>query len=156
MVLIFSGLCIILYITVSPESIFTEDSTIIIMCTLCSIHTLNTQLLLSCMQVNENGVVSFGEAWSYSYPSPFPNVPDTAINKIVVAPFWSDNDIRIEGAVRYATYYYQEEGNEIAAELLTRVNEHVRSFQGDGEREFSGTWLLIGIRFIHILMVTLT
>lgn len=97
----------------------------------------------SLLQVNENGVVSFGDTWSYASPTPFPTVPVSASNKVVIAPFWSDNDIRLEGAVRYASYYYLDEGNEPAAELLVRVNEYITSFQTEEKTEFSGRWLLV-------------
>ena len=64
-----------------------------------------------------------------------------------MAPFWSDNDIRKEGAVRYATYCTVNHpdcvmSDEGAAEL-TRVNEYVQRYVKEGEPRFKGKWMLV-------------
>ena len=52
--------------------------------------------LIGLMQVNTNGVVSFGTALS-TYPSESLPVTGTAF----VAPFWADIDARANGSVYY-------------------------------------------------------
>ena len=54
------------------------------------------------IKVNENGIISFANPWPYSSPSRFPTNWYWTRNQYVVAPFWSDNDIRRSGSVHYA------------------------------------------------------
>lgn len=59
---------------------------------------------------------------------------------MVIAPYWSDNDIRREGAVRYATFHSSDAArNEQGRNWLQRVNQYVQTSQ---ENDFEGTWLL--------------
>ena len=60
---------------------------------------------------------------------------------LVVAPFWSDNDIRREGSVRYATYSVEDgTSNPAGADLLRRVNDYIQTL---GAEDFHGRWLLV-------------
>ena len=60
---------------------------------------------------------------------------------LVVAPFWSDNDIRKQGTVRYATYSVEDgSSNPVGAELLGRVNNYIQTLEAE---EFHGRWLLV-------------
>ena len=62
---------------------------------------------------------------------------------MAVAPFWSDNDIRKEGAVRYASYHTSEAAtNPEGKQWLDQVNEFIQNFQSEGEDEFQGSWVL--------------
>lgn len=94
------------------------------------------------MQVNENGVISFGEPWKYSYPDRFPTNYFYTRRSIAVAPFWSDNDIRLSGAVRYATVSSNDgSSNEAGRMLLSNVDGYIRT--QPGHETFTGNWLLI-------------
>ena len=66
-------------------------------------------------QVSENGVFSFQEPWKFSHPSRFPTDYFFTQTSNVIAPFWSDNDIRREGTVHYAAIARgdSEEGDEM-------------------------------------------
>lgn len=46
-------------------------------------------------------MISFNNPWKFSHPTRFPTENYFIRNSYVVAPFWSDNDIRKEGTVRY-------------------------------------------------------
>ena len=93
-------------------------------------------------QVNENGVISFNEPWQYSYPNRFPTRNFFTRTRLAVAPFWSDNDIRRAGAVRYATYHSDEStSNKAGQALLARVNNYIQTRYT--EDRFIGNWLLV-------------
>ena len=97
-------------------------------------------------QVNENGVISFKEPWQYSYPNRFPTDYFFTRRGLAAAPFWSDNDIRRAGSVRYATFHNntpEDLANEPGQTLLAEVNKYIQDRQGEGEEPFVGNWLLI-------------
>ncbi len=84
----------------------------------------------------------------FAYPDPFPTNNFWTENGKAIAPFWSDADIRKEGAVRYATYCTISDRSEceMSAEghaILNEVNQYIRDMQNDEEEEFDGTWMLI-------------
>ena len=94
--------------------------------------------------MNENGVISFENPWMYSYPEQFPTSNFDVRNALAVAPFWSDNDIRKDGAVRYATYDSVVTNTNSASagrELLEQVNRFIQAQQD--EEIFVGLWMLI-------------
>ena len=102
--------------------------------------TILSQLYIT--QVSENGVVSFDEPFKFSFPNRFPTNFFPTQQSFAIAPFWSDNDIRKEGAVRYATYSVGETGNPQGERLLQSLNQHIQSFQDRDEDPFEGQWLL--------------
>ena len=93
------------------------------------------------MQVNENGAISFEQEWKFAYPERFPTNSEQTMQGLVVAPFWSDNDIRKEGSVRYATYSVEDgTDNHAGADLLRRVNDYIQTLEAE---DFHGRWLLV-------------
>lgn len=101
------------------------------------------------LQVNENGVISFDNPWKYSYPDRFPTDFYWTRQGLAVAPFWSDNDIRKEGAVRYASYSTAEGDNAQGAMLMRDVNNYIQRLQEEGEQMFRGKWLLV-VHWDHV------
>ena len=96
------------------------------------------------MQVNENGVISFENPWMYSYPEQFPTEDFNVRNALGVAPFWSDNDIRKDGTVRYASYDSITDDNSRGRALLDVVNANIQGLQGEeSETRFVGLWMLV-------------
>ena len=99
--------------------------------------------------MNENGVISFNEPWKYSYPDRFPTKFFYTRDTLAVAPFWSDNDIRREGNVRYATYcdFTLNEDlctdSEEGATALGLVNTYINAGKGPDVNRFFGKWMLI-------------
>ncbi len=91
--------------------------------------------------MNENGVISFKRPWAYSLPEIFPT--SNMDNNFAVAVFWSDNDIRREGAVRYMAYSINDMNNTQGAELMNILNKFVQQSLGDGADLFLGQWLLV-------------
>ena len=62
---------------------------------------------------------------------------------MAIAPFWSDNDIRREGAVRFATFHSNDAAsNPEGKNWLDQVNMYIQSTQDEDEGKFEGNWLL--------------
>ena len=102
------------------------------------------------MQINENGVISFDKPWKYSYPNRFPTSFYWTRQGLAVAPFWSDNDIRKEGAVLYAAYNIIERATKPEGQaLMDDVNEYIQNLQEEGEQRFRGKWLLV-VHWDHV------
>ena len=93
------------------------------------------------LQVSENGVFSFQDTWKFSHPSRFPTDYFFTQTSNVIAPFWSDNDIRKEGTVRYAAIARgdSEEGDE----MIDLVIGYLRQNNGVSNA-YRGTWMLVG------------
>ena len=91
------------------------------------------------MQVSENGVISFGSPWKYSHPQLLPTYNYYIQQSHVAAPFWSDNDIRKEGTVRYVTVTKGASTEE--DELLAEVNTFLQDIKN--VQDFVGAWMLI-------------
>ena len=103
---------------------------------------------MACIQVNENGVISFDKPWMYSYPHQFPTHYFYTREAKAIAPFWSDNDIRREGNVRYASYCVETATRcsrtfPLGKQIMNLTNLFIQSNQGANEEQFVGTWLLI-------------
>ena len=86
------------------------------------------------LQVSENGVISFNEPWKFAHPNRFPTSYYYSRIKDVAAPFWSDNDIRKEGVVRYAAF---KRGDS------TRGDEILATIDAYLETEFRGAWMIL-------------
>ena len=60
----------------------------------------------------------------------------------MLAPFWSDNDIRRTGSVRYASISFGTTST--GDELITRVNGFFQHQNSDAkEQDFNGQWMLV-------------
>ncbi len=99
--------------------------------------------------MNENGVISFKKPWAFSVPENFPTSNVNNRNNFAVAVFWSDNDIRRDGAVRYVTYSVNDEDNAQGASLMNSMNEFVQQNLGEGAEPFLGQWLL-AVHWDHV------
>ena len=94
------------------------------------------------MQVSENGVISFGKPWKYSHPQLFPTDDYYIQQSFVIAPFWSDNDIRKEGTVRY-TVVHPEDNNANGNNVGPFDMAKVIITNNANDADFSGTWMLV-------------
>ena len=90
--------------------------------------------------MSENGAISFEQEWKYFIPHRFPSNSKEIMQHLVIAPFWSDNDIRSEGAVRYA-FYSKEGESALGAALLANLTTYIRSLNKDPD--FEGRWMLV-------------
>lgn len=86
---------------------------------------------VSCLKVNNNGLLSFNVAVESYSPDSFP----IGNNEAMVAPFWADVDTSInDGKV-----YYREA---IDAETLGRVSQDVRDTLAELS-QFAATWAFV-------------
>ena len=83
------------------------------------------------MQVSTNGILSFGRAFPYHSPHPFPG---TSFYNFLIAPFWADTDI--SGGVGNVSYELHE--NETDA--MGWVNTFISQQQ---QINFTGSWMLV-------------
>ena len=80
-----------------------------------------------------NGIISFGAGWTAFNPQLFPTSNSVTRKAYVVAPFWSDNDLRLAGNITYQVH-----------ESMTNLVANVSAFISDTTgTNFSGTWMLV-------------
>ena len=85
------------------------------------------------IQVSENGVISFDRKWMFDKPQLFPTNKWFLQSRDVIAPFWSDNDIRKAGTVRYVLIEKGKDpmGDSLLEEAdLVVSNVHKTNFTG--------------------------
>ena len=96
------------------------------------------------MQVNENGVISFNDPWPFSIPDRFPTNFFFTRTGLAIAVFWSDNDIRRQGAVRFSAFSSTEAfNNQEQMRWLNEVNSYIRTEEEDAD--FIGEWILTAV-----------
>ena len=68
-------------------------------------------------QINTNGLISFGNSFTRFNPELFP-----IEFQYLVAPFWSDIDIRRRGSIRYQVYFNGSRETEIVSQFISEEN----------------------------------
>ena len=89
------------------------------------------------MQISSNGLISFGSTFTSHVPQSFP------IPYNVIAPYWTDIDLRNKGFVRYATI---TRSHQTLSCLMDITNDLIEELEND---EFNATWLLVA-RWIDV------
>ncbi len=85
----------------------------------------------------------------FSYPNDFPTRSIWTRQRNVIAPFWSDNDIRLEGVVRYTSYCNISNhpecnhNTDTYQPLLDVVNRYIQNDVVAEGNFFVGNWMLI-------------
>ena len=80
-----------------------------------------------------NGIISFQRGFYYWWPSPFPTYSHYIQSRYVVAPFWSDNDIRITGDICYEVHERVDASTAIVSEYISH----------NTGTNFKGRWMLV-------------
>ena len=89
--------------------------------------------------MNENGVLSFDKPFKFSHPSQLPPENIYARQSDIVAPFWSDNDIRKDGTVRYVDIV---KGSSNQGDmLLDLVANNIKDTKSN--KQFQPTWMIV-------------
>ena len=83
-------------------------------------------------QVGANDIISFQAGWTSSTPQLFPTTNTVTKFAYVVAPFWSDNDLRLAGNATYQVYGPSSQ--------LINASTFITDTTGTN---FSGTWMLV-------------
>lgn len=94
------------------------------------------------MQVNENGVFSFEKPWKFSHPNVYPTTYFASRQMHVISPFWSDNDIRRNGTVRYAVIESTTTSTD-AINILDEAKVFINERFVPDDRTFEPTWMVI-------------
>lgn len=74
-------------------------------------------------------------------PEPFPGASNGVRFAHVIAPYWSDNDIRREGNVSYEVFEFQKTGT-YGDEVLTIVNNYIMEQYGNSTN-FVGVYMIL-------------
>ena len=82
-------------------------------------------------QVSTNGILSFGQAFTFHYPEHFPG---SSSSSYLVAPFWADNDITNgQGQVSYEVHDIPTEGMEWVGTFVSQQEQ----------TSFSPSWMMV-------------
>lgn len=87
-----------------------------------------------------NGIISFGVVFYDHEPVAFPSGFSSVTNSFLIAPFWSDVDIRKDGKIFYEVH---QSSNTASAELLANVNSAINANGNTDTSNFNGTWMLV-------------
>ena len=90
--------------------------------------------------MSENGAFSFQEPWKFSHPNRFPTNYFFTQTSDVITPFWSDNDIRKEGTVRYVAI---SRGDSQAGDEMMALAEAYLQQNNGVSNAYQGTWMLV-------------
>lgn len=74
-------------------------------------------------------MISFRRGFTYYRPDLFPTNRQAIRNSLVVAPFWSDADIRLEGEIHYKQFF-RTSGIEQEITLLSYISNYIAGRQG--------------------------
>ena len=87
---------------------------------------------------------SFNEPFSFSHPNQFPTDNIYSRLRNVVAPFWSDNDIRKNGTVQYVDINIRDLTHDHENLIISEVLDHLRKTGTIGiGQEFQPTWMIV-------------
>jgi hypothetical protein len=91
-------------------------------------------------QVNNNGLLSFGQAVGQFRPFPFPlDVNTTVVRSTqLIAPFWADADTRFKGNVYYRESFDQADLDRAQREIRRAFPAQASRFRP--RRVFIATW----------------
>ena len=90
------------------------------------------------IQIATNGIISFGAGFYIHTPVEFPGPFSDVADAYLVAPFWSDNDIRLDGEIFYEVHVAGNNSN--SDQILSQVSAFVSNQTAD---DFTGTWMLV-------------
>ena len=93
------------------------------------------------LQIGTNGVISFGKPFHLWHPRQFPSNDPPVYSANILAPYWSDNDIRKSGNISYGSFQYTD-GAEGINNLLEDVSLHIRTFYSNA-LDFQGNFMIV-------------
>ena len=89
--------------------------------------------------MSTNGVISFGSSFPYSAPFLFPSYYSSIHFHYAIAPYWSDNDARLNGLVSYQTYSVGESSD--SDNTINLVNRFIE--MNTSSTNFNGSFMLV-------------
>ena len=94
------------------------------------------------MQVGVNGVISFGLEFPHFSPSLFPTESTDTYFDYAVAPYWSDNDARLNGLASWEMYSSGDSESQNTDDIIDTVNQFINA--NTNETDFVGTFVFVG------------
>ena len=79
-------------------------------------------------------MISFQQPFTHHVPFLFPSEFTFISSSFILAPFWSDVDIREVGSIQYEVHTGRENSQ------ISLVNQFISNYTND---EFAGTWMLL-------------
>jgi hypothetical protein len=95
------------------------------------------------LQVGDNGFLSFRQGYLFNQPQLFPSAIDAVRNALIVAPYWSDVDIRRQGRIYYRLIEPGRSTEDLDMTLLNFVSGFIAARQSDIAANFSATTMLV-------------
>ena len=92
------------------------------------------------LQMSTNGVISFGVEFSHFFPSLFPTESAVTYYDFAVAPYWTDNDARLNGRVSWEMYSTGDSA--VTDDIIDDVNTFINT--NTNETDFVGNFLFVG------------
>ena len=86
-------------------------------------------------------MISFRRGFTYYTPRLLPTDRQVIRDSIVIAPFWSDADLRLEGTLRFKTFTRMS-ATSVDNELLNYVSGYIAN-QWNNATNFNGTTMLV-------------
>ena len=91
------------------------------------------------IQVGTNGIISFGLEFPHYSPSLFPTTSAETYYDFAIAPYWTDNDARLNGRVSWEMYSTGD--GDTTDDIIQSVNEFINA--NTNETDFAGTFLFV-------------
>ena len=117
--------------------VFKESHVIITCCRL--LQYISLSLFLS-QQVATNGIISFGLEFPHFSASLFPTESAATYYDYAVAPYWADNDARLNGQVSWEMYSTGE--GPATDTIIQTINDFIND--NTNETNFAGTFVFVG------------
>jgi len=96
-------------------------------------------LLVVTLQVGTNGIISFSKPFYFWWPSPFPGYYYLR-RFYVVAPYWSDNDIRRDGEVSYEIF---QKGRSSYDDMMLDTVNYYLNVNMISQTNFFGSFMIL-------------
>ena len=100
-------------------------------------------VFLFILQVGDNGFLSFRQGYLFNQPRLFPSTLDVVRNALMVAPYWSNVDIRQQGRVYYRLIEPGRTTENVDMTLLNFVSGFIAARRNDIAANFSATTMLV-------------
>ena len=95
------------------------------------------------LQVGDNGFISFRQGHLFSQPQLLPSANAAIRDALMVAPYWSNVDIRLQGRIYYRLIEAGRTTEELDIALLNFVSGFIAARQSSSAANFSATTMLV-------------
>ena len=110
---------------------------------MCTTTGARLAYCLFILQVGENGFISFRQGHFFSRPQLLPSASIAVRDALMVAPYWSNVDIRLQGRIYYRLIEAGRITEDLDMALLNFVSGFIAAKQNDTAANFSATTMLV-------------